>query len=508
MYILGNLSGIQSYLLDVANAHGGQARRLRARSVYLQMLSEAIRLRVQHAASLTERNCLFSTAGKFAFYVENLAPDLTDSVSSTYQDICRFLRDELGAVVRFSLAVSERDYASALMSVQREKLRPWAQYAITGKQWQTEKLVLPPITKPCPICKHQQASDAESETPCKMCESDERTGKRLTTASALTIDINEDNDSLFVADLFVRFHDKVPSSTDFGPIYMLSDDEHDSAAAYRTITRHVPRVNDISLDFDAIAENAKGRKYLGILKMDADGLGAVFSRAATMKEIRELSLQLEQFFSKTVNDICRESHKFIYIIYGGGDDLLAVGAWNQVIDFAWSVQKAFRHKFDRQRLTLSAGMATIARKTPIKQAVERAEELLMIAKHDPAAGHQAAGDQIAVLGGLWKWSNHSEVILASQRLAQWIESGVENRHRVYTLLKIAESRKSEQLAHARLEYQIARNYRNNQSASLETTQLREWMQSVSREFMIPKDPVVRNIEAVLRYALMATAEEN
>ncbi len=46
MIILGDISGIQTYLFDVAEAGGGQARRLRARSFYIQLLAEAAALRV------------------------------------------------------------------------------------------------------------------------------------------------------------------------------------------------------------------------------------------------------------------------------------------------------------------------------------------------------------------------------------------------------------------------------------------------------------------------------
>jgi len=43
MIVLGDISGIQSYLFDVAEAGGGQARRLRARSCFIQLLAGAQR---------------------------------------------------------------------------------------------------------------------------------------------------------------------------------------------------------------------------------------------------------------------------------------------------------------------------------------------------------------------------------------------------------------------------------------------------------------------------------
>ena len=46
---MGDLSGIQPYLFDVAESGGGQAQRFRARSFFLQILPEAAALRVLQA---------------------------------------------------------------------------------------------------------------------------------------------------------------------------------------------------------------------------------------------------------------------------------------------------------------------------------------------------------------------------------------------------------------------------------------------------------------------------
>ncbi len=50
MVILGDISGIQNYVFDVvAEEGGGQAQRLRARSFFVQLLSEVAALRVLRA---------------------------------------------------------------------------------------------------------------------------------------------------------------------------------------------------------------------------------------------------------------------------------------------------------------------------------------------------------------------------------------------------------------------------------------------------------------------------
>jgi CRISPR/Cas system-associated protein Cas10 (large subunit of type III CRISPR-Cas system) len=53
--IAGTLSGIQEYLFAVPETGGGQAKLLRARSFRIQVISEAIALRLLRAADSIRR---------------------------------------------------------------------------------------------------------------------------------------------------------------------------------------------------------------------------------------------------------------------------------------------------------------------------------------------------------------------------------------------------------------------------------------------------------------------
>jgi len=64
--ILGDLSGLQDYLFDVAAEGGGQARRLRARSLSISLLAECARRAASSIQSVgRDGNWYFSSAGKF-----------------------------------------------------------------------------------------------------------------------------------------------------------------------------------------------------------------------------------------------------------------------------------------------------------------------------------------------------------------------------------------------------------------------------------------------------------
>src|SRR5207244_2333418 len=66
MIILGDISGIQNYVFDVAEEGGGQAQRLRARSFFVQLLAETAALRVLRALEWPLDTILLSGAGKFS----------------------------------------------------------------------------------------------------------------------------------------------------------------------------------------------------------------------------------------------------------------------------------------------------------------------------------------------------------------------------------------------------------------------------------------------------------
>src|SRR5690606_23669877 len=80
MLIVGDIAGIQDFIFDLpAEERGGQARILRARSFYVQILAEAVAFRIQRALGLARESLLFCAAGKFAIEARG-APDEVSEV--------------------------------------------------------------------------------------------------------------------------------------------------------------------------------------------------------------------------------------------------------------------------------------------------------------------------------------------------------------------------------------------------------------------------------------------
>jgi len=155
---------------------------------------------------------------------------------------------------------------------------------------------------------------------------------------------------------------------------------------------HTPKTNS---EFAGQKEEDENRRYvndffepklkrLGILRMDVDGLGAIFGEKGFEKQTRTfskyatLSRNLDVFFKGYLNTIWNNNPLFkenSQIIYAGGDDLFIVGRWDILIEFAEKIQQDFEKWIcQNPKLGLSGGMAIVAPKYPIAKGAEKSEK--------------------------------------------------------------------------------------------------------------------------------------
>jgi CRISPR-associated protein Csm1 len=95
-------------------------------------------------------------------------------------------------------------------------------------------------------------------------------------------------------------------------------------------------------------EEYAGNTYLGILRMDVDGLGKRFIEGFdSIAQYRAFSNRLVVFFEKEVENMQHdpEFRPYLNIIYAGGDDLFIIGRWDKVIDFAERIHKETLNNF-------------------------------------------------------------------------------------------------------------------------------------------------------------------
>ena len=117
------------------------------------------------------------------------------------------------------------------------------------------------------------------------------------------------------------------------------------------------------------------KTYLGVLRMDVDGLGKRFIEGFnSIEKYEEFSNRLVDFFEKEIRSIQQEpTYKdYLNIIYAGGDDLFAVGQWDKLIDFAERIHKEVAQQFQDEGISISGGIAIVKPKYPIAKAAELA----------------------------------------------------------------------------------------------------------------------------------------
>lgn len=530
MLIIGKISGIQDYLFDVAAEGGAQAKRLRARSFFMQVLTETLALRTAEAFGLKLKNSLvFCNAGKFALQAENITGDVTEETRQNLSsEINRELLRNTRAHLSFSLVVSrlemnsiEADYNEAMLKLNFAKKQAWADAVTINGAWKTSDLVLESIYIPCDLCRQEKfyKEIPDDDDPdlmrkiCLTCQTMRDIGKDLTGPRKNWVILSPDESnykfkagswSFNFAENFSKENSEYSISLN-GSVN--SEQEKDERILSRHLVRSIPkREKGKPLEFMELAKGAKGAELLGLLKMDADSLGKHISElnkeAKSLADLKRFSKRLDNFFAETLTG--KLEHSNIYTIFAGGDDLMLVGAWNEVFDFAGEIQKAFASEFSRENLTISGGLAIFKPKTPIKNVSVEAEELLQKAKDTEIDGENR--NQFAAFGQIWKWKHHEAIIKQANDIIRWIDEGKFQRGWVSALLRLAMLRRQNpnscesRLATARLANFWTRNFRSNEAWN--------FGKDLVNDFDEMKTPKTIYLAAIARYVLTATGSKN
>jgi len=167
------------------------------------------------------------------------------------------------------------------------------------------------------------------------------------------------------------------------------------------------------------AAGSRPSPYYAILRMDGDQMGKHLSDCRNEQVHRKLSARLARF-TQQVRDLFAVKPPLGYLIYAGGDDVLALLPLDSVLTVTDKIEQAYRDAFqgwpnealplneDGQRIpfTISAGIAIVHHLYPLDAALEAAREAEHAAKN--AYGRNAvcvallkrSGEPLQV-GGKW-----------------------------------------------------------------------------------------------------------
>jgi|GEM_PF-502199 len=493
----GDYSGIQDYIFHITNkGSGGASKRLRARSFFVYLFSEATIHKILHALDLPFVCNLFSAGGKFLV----LAPNL-EGIPETLERVKAEVHAEINTSYfnQFSFLLSWMEingykkepelknetgvytfYKSAekmFYRLEREKVGKFRSILIKGGAgtWNAEAFKATEMygryeeRGDCAICGKGPGitDDVDPDTKevticCPACYRDKYLiGEKLprTRVIAFGKGILTTPDVRDSAGKIVLFHSlKLPDDKRTQGYYVEllenSAPTHRHYLAYglsqtdrarddsqppvltKQYANHVPTEDNNILSFRGIAAKSlwtmNGRAYgsdmLGVLKVDIDNLGLLFSKGFERPSRREIDLpdvdrktvsrflmlsrMVDLFFSGWIKDIMTadkeeaiarllevggvDRNNFenylrssstdfsnIYTVYSGGDDLVLVGPWETMIVFAICMNSEFRRfTCENQHVTLSAGLALVKERHPIASAIKQADDLLKKSKEN------------------------------------------------------------------------------------------------------------------------------
>jgi CRISPR-associated protein Csm1 len=255
-----------------------------------------------------------------------------------------------------------------------------------------------------------------------------------------------------------------------------------------------------SSDLEDLAGQSKGIKRLAVLRADVDDLGSAFItgfersgeqtgeqtpeekyKYQTLSRTAAFSRQMSLFFKYYINQILRGNFglpqysltrpdkpaepRRVAIVYSGGDDVFIVGAWNEVIETAVDLQKAFE-KYCLGSLTISAGLGVFENKYPISRMAFETADLEEKAKAAPEKNSLALFTAEAKTVEGWQedhtysWTEFTDAVVGEklQVIRNFFEHEEQERGRafLYKLLEFLRKSGKEKINVARYAYLLAR----------------------------------------------------
>jgi len=476
----GDIPGIQSFVYTITSK--GAAKGLRGRSFFLQLLGDAVVRRLVVNLDLCPANVVYSAGGNFTLLASAGSEAALEEWLTGFN---RALLDEFEGDLYLALAweeLSQSAVRAPKFADVRERLGAKVAAAKSRRFAKVvEKDGWEVLFQPqgrggeeyCQVCQREprpgeklvpEITEAdETVSKCQQCRSFEDLARDIARdklwmvmAEANPATQKEESWQGTLANLTgfdYHFQKEPPQVSGSVTAYVLNpiNPEASRGHSFRFVANVTPRIFEADCewvikyhpdmevprgepikDFGLMALQAQGIPRVGVLRMDVDNLGAIFGQylRGSMMQVSALSAALDLFFAGHLNRICQyvaaqgEHDNTIYVIYAGGDDLFAVGAWDRMPLLAERIREDFAtYAGSNPHLTLSGGLTLEGRKFPLYRAAERAGEAEGKAKgYTRPDGSDK--DAFCFLGQTVGWQEWPSVRESEQLFSRLIGDGV------------------------------------------------------------------------------------
>ncbi len=450
--IAGDLSGIQNFIYTISS--DGALKSLRARSFYLELVTEEVVQQILKELELPRTNVIYAGGGNI--YI--LAPGIKsvkNNIEEIRQQFNKWLLNRFQGKVFLALERLEfpkKDIDSGKFAEHWSKLTKELakQKSCKFAQNINEFIKVSDSYEPCKVChrddvenlKPLNKNEPDSVLACGICREMFQLGGKLLKLEAIVRSQSKDLEDKFDTlafelpatdkrcaknvyyHLFRKWRQIVPDN-DTALLVNDWDVEHYKFTPLRKPTPLL--LGNYSQESDEekgsiiraneMAEKAKGIDRVGYLRMDVDNLGRIFAeglgKKKTLPTIAGLSRQMSYFFKVYLNSLAgfrntnipksckqltpQDNRLNLLFIYAGGDDLFVSGAWNEVVEFGFDVYQCFRaYTGCNPDITLSGGISIADAKFPLYQAAKTSENAEKAAKDN-------GKDSLGLFGKTFKW---------------------------------------------------------------------------------------------------------
>lgn len=432
----GDISGVQRFIYTITAK--GAAKGLRGRSLYLQLLNEAIARFVLHEMGLPITNLIYVGGGHFYLIVPPSEIGRLDAVQHMLDQL--LLEHHEGALY-LALGSAELCAADFQASAFSAKWREVGQ--AVGQAKRRRFADIPGVfdarghggneETECQVCHAERqdiTEDAEGVRKCALCRSLEDLGEVLGRSQYLALGQIAPVEQkpggwegllaalgMKAALLDDEFEKRVRDWADVQRATVLGLRDFPDASLVNQVSRALrcpvaagvrytvnvtPRKGQYVATFEDLQEASHGLKRLGVLRMDVDNLGHLFSHGfrrkdrgternlATLARVASLSSMMALFFEGWVGRLCEQVNRIevetdvLYTIYSGGDDLFIVGAWDVLPALANEIRSDLRRFASANpAVHISGGITLHGGKYPLYLAADDAAGALEGAKDLP-----------------------------------------------------------------------------------------------------------------------------
>jgi len=437
-FVMGDFSGIQKYIFEVATVNDtGVAKRLRARSFYVDTIIRICAQYILDEFGLARANILLQTGGKFYL----LVPNNVDTVGRL-EEICRYMEKYFATDFQKMITVNVVwecvdeggivDYSSTIVrltqKLENKRNTPFSTLLHSDGKWCEEEFVLYHNDlqgKHLCSCCHLKLIPSTADE-CEQCRLQENIGQRLANARYI---VYRKGDVIKGFAVLGRYQVEITNQKDFDDAYLvevlnqtkIEMDDYRYPISQRYMVNHVPQADKKVLSFTDLAQNSKGIKKLAALKADVDVLGYLFADGlrkknvhyGTISRVSTMSRMLEVFFCGQISELLNEkNYEYVYSVFSGGDDLFLVGPWDIMMELALKIRDKFkRFCAQNEDINLSASLVRFHSKEHIATVAEWSEKQLEQAKNSVNEvlypGKQGR-NSISFFGEVMSWEDYRE----------------------------------------------------------------------------------------------------